>query len=79
MFIIIGQIVPIFLPLNHTGGTVSIMEVVIITAIILYAMQLLFVVMNVVERVFDNKQQFFWWCVPFIPAIVHFVKKVIEL
>jgi hypothetical protein len=68
---------------NHSGGNVDPVTFTIVLIISLYLLQLLFVwiglLMNNDNDIFENKKQFWWWNVPFIPLFVLCFNKLKDL
>lgn len=71
-------VAPIIIPIHYNGGgggPFSFGAFFLATAIVFYAIQIVCVWASMFIGDFTDKRSFLWWNIPFLPAIMAFIKK----
>jgi hypothetical protein len=78
---IIKMIVPMPMPIysNGGGGDISLQALIIFVLRSIYIIQLALCIVELFFDEYEDKKEFFFELIPFIPWIVKLVKKIIEL
>jgi hypothetical protein len=81
----IGQVVPIVVPMNTNGGggEISLLAIIVIVLIVWYVIQIIGVFFKLFGITFDDeyksKTEFLMALIPFVPHIIIIVNKIKEI